>query len=182
MKNCSQGFTLIELLVVVAIIGVIAAIVVLAINPTEMMRKARDARRYDDIKKIDIAIQTYIAENEHAPYLQDLCGPENPSMSCLTYDFALGWDVLAQDLSAYLGKLPTDPCGLKCYQQTGQYHAYYYYAPAYFKEECTWLYPNPPCETLDNNHYKTMYVLYANTFEYSNPGRWGFAHNPWNSF
>ncbi|KKP70289.1 hypothetical protein A2X44_01100 [candidate division CPR3 bacterium GWF2_35_18] len=183
MKNALKGFTLIELLIVIAIIGVLTAIVVLAINPVAMIRKSRDSQRYANIKAIDEAIRLYIIDNGHAPYINNLCGPANPSYICYTFDFAVGWNLLEQDLSPYLGDLPVDPCGLKCFQQTGQYHSYEYYAPGLYKQLCMDNPTIPGCISKTDADFALMYVIYAETLEAAaDYWHWGFGNNPWNSF
>lgn len=42
-SDSSKGFTLIELLIVIAVVGVLAAAVLIALNPLEQFRRARDA-------------------------------------------------------------------------------------------------------------------------------------------
>ena len=54
MKS-SQSFTLIELLVVIAIIGLLAAIVMISLNNARA--KARDARRLQDLKQFQTALE-----------------------------------------------------------------------------------------------------------------------------
>ncbi len=62
-----QGFTLIELLVVIAIIGLISSIILY--NLAVARQKGRDTKRIADMQQIDTAIQIYIQDNGHAPYL-----------------------------------------------------------------------------------------------------------------
>lgn len=61
----NKGFTLIELLVVIAIIGVLTSISVLFLS--EAREKSRDARRFEDIKQIQNALELYSADR-HSLY------------------------------------------------------------------------------------------------------------------
>lgn len=55
----NKAFTLIELLVVIGIVAVLATIVVLTINPAELLRQARDARRLSEVSTLNKAISLY---------------------------------------------------------------------------------------------------------------------------
>jgi len=54
-----KGFTLVELLIVIAIIGVLAVVVLVAINPIEQLAKTRDAGRISTVTQVGHAIQAY---------------------------------------------------------------------------------------------------------------------------
>jgi prepilin-type N-terminal cleavage/methylation domain-containing protein len=56
-KKHTNAFTLIELLVVIAIIGVLASVVLSALNTARA--KARDAKRLQQIKQVQIALEMY---------------------------------------------------------------------------------------------------------------------------
>jgi prepilin-type N-terminal cleavage/methylation domain-containing protein len=58
-KNLKKGFTLIELLIVIAILGVLAVVVLVAINPLEQLAKTRDAGRQSSVTQIGHAVQAY---------------------------------------------------------------------------------------------------------------------------
>jgi len=58
-KVSRKGFTLIELLVVIAVLGVLAAILVTAINPANKMNLAKDADIKSDLSGIGNAMQSY---------------------------------------------------------------------------------------------------------------------------
>jgi len=57
-----KGFTLIELLVVIAILAILMAVVVIAINPAEMLKKTRDTKRISDLDALRTALNLYITD------------------------------------------------------------------------------------------------------------------------
>ena len=57
-----KGFTLIELLIVIAIIAILSVVVVLTLNPAEMLRRSRDSNRASDLSVIKTAIGLYLAD------------------------------------------------------------------------------------------------------------------------
>lgn len=58
-----KGFTLIELLITIAILAVLAAAVVVVLNPTELARKGRDSIRLSDFSMLDSAIALTLVES-----------------------------------------------------------------------------------------------------------------------
>jgi len=63
----SKGFTLIELLIVIAILGVLAAGVLVAIDPVEQLNRARDASRKSSVSQLGRALQAYYTANSAYP-------------------------------------------------------------------------------------------------------------------
>ncbi len=55
-KPARRGFTLIELLVVIAIVAVLAVVVVLVLNPAQLLQQARDSNRLSDLATINSAL------------------------------------------------------------------------------------------------------------------------------
>lgn len=53
------SFTLIELLIVIAVIAVLATVVILTLNPADMLRRSRDANRLSDFNTLKQAIAMY---------------------------------------------------------------------------------------------------------------------------
>ena len=64
-KTNKTGFTLIELLVVIAIIGLLASVVLLALNSARA--KSRDAKRLADIRQIASAFELYFNDCNSYP-------------------------------------------------------------------------------------------------------------------
>ena len=62
----SSSFTLIELLVVIAILAVLMSVVVITINPAEMLKKTRDTSRISDLTTLTKAISLYQTSNPDA--------------------------------------------------------------------------------------------------------------------
>ena len=59
-----RGFTLIELLIVIAILGVLAVVILVAINPQEQLARTRDAGRTSSVTQLGHAMQAYGASHE----------------------------------------------------------------------------------------------------------------------
>lgn len=116
-QSKSGGFTLIELLVVMAILAILFALVIVAINPIRQTQQANNTKRRSDINAILNAVNQYVTDN--AGQLPSgitttlrpigtggscsiaICGSEFPSSSC--YDLG---GVVA---STYIASMPHDP-------------------------------------------------------------------------
>jgi len=61
-----KGFTLVELLIVIAIIGVLAVVVLVAINPVEQLAKTRDSGRISTVTQLGHAMQAYYTSQDAA--------------------------------------------------------------------------------------------------------------------
>ena len=59
-KKKESGFTLLELLIVIAILAVLSVALVLVLNPTETLKKARDGQRISDLSTLKTAIGLYL--------------------------------------------------------------------------------------------------------------------------
>ena len=63
-KKMQGGFTLIEILVVIGIIAILAAIVIIAINPARQFAQARNSQRISNLNTILNAIGQDLADNK----------------------------------------------------------------------------------------------------------------------
>lgn len=61
-----KGFTLIELLVVIAIIAILSVVVILTLNPAELLRQSRDSTRLSDMATVSNALGIFSANNTSA--------------------------------------------------------------------------------------------------------------------
>ena len=91
MKN-KNGFTLFELLVSISIIGILTALASVAYSGAQ--KKARDARRVEDVKSIQTAAEQYYSQNTY----------KYPS----SYTSGVAWTV---GTSTILESYPSDPKG-----------------------------------------------------------------------
>lgn len=96
----SSGFTLIELLVVIAIIGILSSVVLSSLNTAR--QKARDVRRFYDMKQITLALELFFDSNGHYPSsaegvsnLGEMIGDDNGPIE--------------QALQPFLSAAPKDP-------------------------------------------------------------------------
>ena len=83
-----RGFTLIELLIVIAILGILSAAVLVAINPAKRTKQAQDAKRKNDVGALATEIQGF--------YTSPGAGTYPSSLSVLVVD-------------QYLKQMPQDP-------------------------------------------------------------------------
>ncbi len=64
VTNGRKAFTLIELLIVIGILGILAAVVLVAVDPARRLRQARNARRYAEVNALLNAILNYTVDNK----------------------------------------------------------------------------------------------------------------------
>ncbi len=166
--SSKRGFTLIELLVVISIVSLLSSVILASVNTARA--RARDAVRYSDIQQIRTAIELYINEYGHAPYLEKDCSIDNPlSSGCeaqsenIKGTAGTNWSVLQGELAKYISKLPMDPCGIKCgvFNNNQETYRYRYEAPSRLIELCSR--QNTFCPSANN----TDYLLYAEKLETS---------------
>lgn len=117
-KNSKKrGFTIVELLIVIVVIGILAAISLVAYSG--LQQRSRDAARLQDAKSIEKAIQLYRTQ------IGALFGPTSVDGSWETSSEDNPGDFMEALVSAStISKVPIDP------QNTASRHYRYYLYPA----------------------------------------------------
>lgn len=116
----NSGFTLVELLVVIGIIGILFAVILIAVDPARRFSEARNAVRRQDVRTILEAIVEYATDNRgNLPAGLDsvvasaqVIGtmPSGCNITCpatLTANACL--DLGASLMETYLAEMPHDP-------------------------------------------------------------------------
>ncbi len=98
-----KGFTLIEMLVVLGIIAILAAIVLVAVNPGRQFASARDAQRRSDLYSVTSAVYQFAVENNGNT-------PESITSTPTHIGRGSGLVDLSSDLvPTYIADIPFDP-------------------------------------------------------------------------
>jgi type IV pilus assembly protein PilA len=105
MRHNKKGFTLIELLVVVAIIGLLAAMAVVALSNARA--KARDARRVADVRQVQTALEMYYLDNNAYPNVTGGANTLSIEGKCLSS--ASGWSATPCTGTSYMAVAPSNP-------------------------------------------------------------------------
>lgn len=100
----NRGFTLIEILVVIGIIAILAAIVIIAINPARQFAQARESQRVSNVNSILNAIGQNIADNKGV----FVC-PSYPLTATATDISNTGADIRPCIVPTYMPEVPYDP-------------------------------------------------------------------------
>lgn len=139
-RSVHRGFTLIELLLVIGIITILAAIILVAVDPSKRFAQARDARRAGEVYSILNAILNYMSDNTGSvPTGLDAvtataqqigsgsscnvgCSPAGTTLStCLDLaDSSVGL------VDAYITSMPVDPRGTNGTYSYGSTRTGYY--------------------------------------------------------
>jgi prepilin-type N-terminal cleavage/methylation domain-containing protein len=115
-KKKRTGYTLIEMLIVIAIIGILASVIMVVVNPARQLAKARDTQRESDLFAILAAVYQYSTENSGD--LPDTDGDSETS-NFPTTPTCIGSDASCFNLSSageddtvvpvFMAQLPNDP-------------------------------------------------------------------------
>mgnify|MGYP000502669838 CR=1 FL=1 len=116
-QNNQRGFTLIEILVVIGIIGILATVVLVAVNPSRQFKQARDSQRVANVNTILNALGQNIADHQGMVFCEGIVrnlpqGVYYGIASSVTIDGINLADCLVPD---YLPKLPYEPGNTSAY-------------------------------------------------------------------
>lgn len=106
MIKTQKGFTLIEILIVIGIIAVLAAIVIVAINPAKQFAQARDTQRESNVNTILNAIGQNLADHKGI----FTCGSETITTSTSTIGTS-DLDLASCLVPTYIPEMVMDPNG-----------------------------------------------------------------------
>jgi len=110
LSNRKQGFTLIEILVVIGLIAILAAIVLIAINPARQFAQAHNSQRTSNAEAILNAIGQNLADNKGV----FTCGTTPHTIPVGPTDItsvAGGEDLAPCLVPTYMSSMPVDPVG-----------------------------------------------------------------------
>jgi type IV pilus assembly protein PilA len=105
-KYKKSGFTLIEVLIVIGIIAILAAVVLVAVNPGRQFAQARNTQRISNVNALLNAIGQNISDNKG----KFTCAAGAlPSVATAIKSGTDGFDIRACLVPNYLSEVPADP-------------------------------------------------------------------------
>lgn len=105
----SKGFTLIEILVVIGIIAILAAVVIVALNPARQFAQARNSQRWSNINTLLNAIGQRLADSRGTWTATGGCPSPLPSAATVVGSGSGNFDLATCIIPTYVSTMVTDP-------------------------------------------------------------------------
>src|SRR3989344_1252314 len=123
MKSSHRGFTLIEIMVAISIVAILATIGIIAY--TQAQKVGRDAKRKQDMRALQVALELYYQKNSGFPSF---------STGVLSFNDP-NWPILfGSTPQDYINQIPTDP--LNGSSGGGKTYVYGYRSDGSYYEMC----------------------------------------------
>jgi len=127
-KTKKKGFTLIEVLVVIGIIAILAAVVLVAVNPARQFKLARDSQRVSNVNAILNALGQNISEHKGSLVCDGVVVTLPNTEMLIRHDTSgEGFDIGTCIVPDYMSSLPYDPSAIGAlYNSETEYNTGYY--------------------------------------------------------
>lgn len=101
-----KGFTLIELLIVIALIAILAAAIIIGLNPARQFSQARNSQRWSHVNAVMNAVNQNIADNNGT---FTCAGGTLPAAATTMRSAVGGYNICGCVVTTYMSSMPFDP-------------------------------------------------------------------------